>query len=297
MARSLILIWVVLVGFSAYGQELNCRVIVNAQQVQTSERAIFQEMEVAFAEFLNNRKWTNDEYEQEEKIKCNLIINVSEMPSIGVFEASVQILSSRPVFNTDYESVLLNFADRDWTFEYITSQPLQFNENTFTSNITSLLAFYAYMIIGLDYDSFSELGGEPYFQSAWQIVLNSQQSGFVGWDQFNSVRNRYWFAENVLSNQLEGIRRAYYMYHRLGMDLLNDKPDEARQKILECLELLQEADKARPRTIFTIAFLDAKSEELAQIFSTGNIAPRRQAYNILTTIDPTKAELFGVMIK
>ena len=279
------------------GQELNCRVVVNAEQVQTTERAVFKEMEIAFAEFMNNRAWTDDEFADEERINCNLIINISEMPAIGRFQASVQILSSRPIYGTDYESVLLNFADRDWTFEYIQSQPLQFNENSFLSNITSLLAYYAYIIIGLDYDSFEELGGEPHFQTAWQIVTNAQQSGFNGWEQFNSIRNRYWLAENLLNNQLEPIRRAYHQYHRLGLDILNETPDEGRSEILASLSKLKKANTARPRSILMISFLDAKSDELSQIFSKGNRTEGRSAYNILTGIDPVKAEDFQAMIK
>ncbi len=278
-------------------QELNCRVVVNADQVQTTERSIFQEMEVTFAEFMNNRRWTEDQYDQEERINCNLVLTISEMPSIGRFEASVQVLSSRPVFNTDYESVLMNFADRDWTFEYVASQPIQFSENTFLDNISSLLAYYAYMIIGFDYDSFSELGGEDYFQKAWQVVINAQQSGYPGWEQFNSIRNRYWLGENLLSNEMEPIRRAYYNYHRTGMDNLSEQPDEARKAILNSLKEVQKANNVRPRSILTISFLDAKADELAQIYSSGALAERRDAYNILTNIDPTKSEIFEVMIK
>jgi len=286
-----------LVPLGVSAQELNCRVVVNADQVQTTERSIFQEMEVIFAEFMNNRRWTEDQYDQEERINCNLILTISQQPSIGRFEASVQVLSSRPVFNTDYESVLMNFADRDWTFEYVASQPIQFSENTFLDNISSLLAYYAYMIIGFDYDSFSELGGEDYFQKAWQVVINAQQSGYPGWEQFNSIRNRYWLAENLLSNEMEPIRRAQYQYHRQGMDLLSEQPDDAHKSILESLGQIQKANNARPRSILTISFLDAKSDELAQIFSTGNPSERREAYNILTNIDPTKSEVFEVMIK
>ena len=230
----------------SYSQELRCRVIVNANQVETTERGIFQEMEVALAEFMNNRKWTDDLFEQEERINCNFILNISNIPSLNRYEASVQILSSRPVFNTDYESVLLNFADRDWSFEYISSQPLQFNENAFLTNLTSMLAFYAYIIIGMDYDSFEELGGDVYFQRAWQVVINAQQTGFQGWEQFNSIRNRYWLAENLLANEMEPIRRAYYKYHRLGLDLLGEKPEEARDAILESIGLVQRANNTRP---------------------------------------------------
>lgn len=295
--RRINLLILLLLPLSVFSQELNCRVVVNADQVQTTERSIFQEMEVTFAEFMNNRRWTEDQYDQEERINCNIILTISQMPSLGRFEASVQVLSSRPVFNTDYESVLMNFADRDWTFEYVASQPIQFSENTYLDNISSLLAYYAFMIIGFDYDSFSELGGEDYFQKAWQVVLNAQQSGYPGWEQFNSIRNRYWLAENLLSNEMEPIRRAQYQYHRQGMDNLSEQPDDAHKSILESLGQIQKANNARPRSILTISFLDAKADELAQIFSTGNPSERRQAYNILTNIDPTKSEVFEVMIK
>ncbi len=291
------LLFLFLLPLTLVAQELNCRVVVNADQVQTTERSIFQEMEVTFAEFMNNRRWTEDQYDQEERINCNIILTISQMPSLGRFEASVQVLSSRPVYNTDYESVLMNFADRDWTFEYVPSQPIQFSENTYLDNLSSMLAYYAYMIIGFDYDSFSELGGEDYFQRAWQVVINAQQSGYPGWEQFISIRNRYWLAENLLSNEMEPIRRAQYQYHRQGMDILSEQPDEAHKFILESLAQIQKANNARPRSILTISFLDAKADELAQIFTTGNPTERRQAYNILTNIDPTKSEVFEVMIK
>ncbi len=287
------------VGLSSWGfsQELNCRVIVNAQQVQTTERGIFQDMETEFAQFLNNTKWTNDIFDEEEVINCNLLININEQPSIGVFEATVQVLSSRPVYGTNYESVLLNFADRDWTFEFVQSQPLRFNENVFTSNITSLLAFYAYIIIGMDYDSFSELGGEPYYEKAWNIVNNAQQSGFNGWQQFNSIRNRYWLVENLRNPQLEGIRNALYAYHRTGLDIMADQKDEAEGNILSALSEVQRANRARPRSILTITFMDAKSNELTQLFGETSLAKRRQAYNLLNSIDPSRSDDYRVLIE
>ncbi len=280
-----------------FSQELNCRVIVNAQQVQTTERQIFQDMETEFAQFLNNTKWTNDIFDEEEIINCNLLININDQPSIGVFEASVQVLSSRPVYGTNYESVLLNFADRDWTFEFVQSQPLNFNENVFTTNITSLLAFYAYIIIGMDYDSFSELGGEPFYEKAWNIVNNAQQSGFNGWQQFNSIRNRYWLVENLRNPQLEGIRKALYAYHRNGLDIIADQKDEAEGNILSALSEVQRANRARPRSILTITFMDAKSDELTQLFGETSLAKRRQAYNLLNSIDPSRSDDYRVLIE
>lgn len=277
-------------------QELNCRVIVNAQQVQTTERAIFTEMETAFEQFLNTTKWTSDEFKIEEVIKCNIVITISEMPSMGVFDASVQVLSSRPVYGTSYESVVLNFADRDWSFEYLQSQPLRFNENTFTNNITSLLAYYAYMIIGFDYDTFSELGGTPYYQKAFQIVNNAQQSNYPGWQQFNSVRNRYWLVESVQNPQLEPIRKALYTYHRNGLDIMADQRPDAEKNILSSLADIQRANRARPRSILMITFMDAKAVELIQLFSESSLPTRRQAYNYLNNLDPSRTDEYKALI-
>ncbi|WP_462248116.1 type IX secretion system protein PorD [Ekhidna sp.] len=281
----------------SFSQELNCRVIVNAQQVQTTERAVFAEMETEFAQFLNTTKWTNDSFEEEEVISCNLVITISEMPSIGVFRASVQVLSSRPVYGSSYESVILNFADRDWDFEYVQSQPLRFNENTFTSNITSMLAYYAYMIIGFDYDTFSELGGTPHFENAFKIVNNAQQTNYTGWQQFNSVRNRYWLVENLQNPQLEPIRKALYNYHRNALDIITDDRQKAEKTILEALSGIQRANRARPRSILTISFMDAKSGELQQLFSESNLATRRQAYNLLSNIDPSRTDEYKSLIE
>ena len=239
-----IVILLLFAGFAASSQELNCRVIINAQQVQTTERDVFTDMETSFAQFLNTTKWTSDEYKPEEVIKCNMVITISEMPSIGVFNASVQVLSSRPVYGTNYETVVMNFADRDWSFEYVQSQPLRFNENTFTDNITSLLAYYAYMIIGFDYDTFSELGGTPHFEKAFQVVNNAQQTNYPGWQQFNSVRNRYWLVESVQNPQLEPMRTALYNYHRLGLDIMVEDLEEAEKSILSALADFQRANKS-----------------------------------------------------
>lgn len=287
----------VIFSFSSVAQELNCRVIVNADQIQTTERAIFPEMETEFGQFMNTTKWTNDEFREEEVINCNLVINITEMPSLGVFRASVQVLSSRPVYGTSLETVVMNFADRDWDFEYLQSQPLQFNENAFLSNITSLLAYYAYMIIGFDYDTFSELGGNPHFEKAFQIVNNAQQTNFTGWQQFNSNRNRYWLIENIQNPQLEPIRKALYEYHLKGLDIMLDEREQAEKNILAALSEIQKANRARPRSILTISFMDAKSSELQEIFAESSLATRRQAYNLLSNIDPSRTDEYKALIQ
>jgi hypothetical protein len=279
-----------------WGQELNCRVMINHQQIQISDATVFSKMEEDFTRFLNERKWTNVEFAPEERIKCNLLVTITAMPAIGTFEASAQVISARPIYGTDYESVLLNFGDRDWSFSYLTTKPIMFNENTYMDNISSMLAFYAYVIIGMDFDSFGELAGDPYYQKAFLVVNNAQQSNYPGWQQFGSTRNRYWLIENLQNPSLTPIRTALYNYHRLGMDIMREQPDEAKNVIVKSLEDVQKANRARPRSILTISFMDAKAAELTNIFATGSPTVRRKAYNILTTIDPSKADKFKAMI-
>lgn len=280
-----------------FSQELNCRVIVDAQQVQITERGIFEDMEKEFALFMNTTKWTNDTYSEEEVIKCNILITISEMPSIGVFNASVQVLSSRPVYGTNYETIMLNFADRNFNFNYVESQPIRFNPNTFTDQISSLLAYYAYIIIGFDYDSFEDLGGTPYFEKAFDIVNNAQSSGFEGWTQFNSTRNRYWLIENIINPQLEPVRKANYNYHRLGLDRMAQQQEEAEKSILEALSDVRRANRARPRSILTISFMDAKATEIVKMFGDSALPTRRQAYNLLINIDPARTDQYKKLIE
>lgn len=292
----LVSIFLLCIAISSAAQELNSRVIVDAQQIETSERKVFEDMENEFEQFLNTTKWTDDTFAEEEVIDCNFLITISEMQGVGVFSATVQVLSSRPVYNSSYESLLLNFADRDWDFEYVKSQPLQFNENTFISNIVSLLSYYAYVIIGFDYDSFSELGGNPYFEKAFEIVNVAQNTAFEGWSQFNNVRNRYWLIENLRSPQLEPVRLALYKYHRKGLDTSTEDKEASEKIILECLSDIQKANRAKPRSILVIAFMDSKADELIQIFRDSDLPTRRQAYNLLNNIDPARSDQFKALI-
>lgn len=297
MKRSLVCIVLILLVYPTTAQELNCRVTINADQVQTTDRRIFKDMETAFSNFLNNTKWTSDIFETNEKIKCNLLITLQNPTSIGNYQATVQIQSARPVYNSNYESILLNFADRDWQFEYVESQPLNFNENIYTSNLTSLLAFYAYVIIAMDYDSFSQLGGGEFYRQALNIATNAQAANRPGWNTLGSTRNRYWLIENLTNSQMQDIRVGLYEYHRLGLDTFEQSPDESRKTILSVLEKIRKVRKTYPNSIFVIAFLDAKSDELINIFSDGNIQVRRQAFDILAEIDPSKRSDYEAIIK
>lgn len=293
------ILFMILAGLplAGFAQELKCAVTINASQIQTSDAGIFKDMENAIEQFMNGRKWTNDTYKNHEKINCNFLITISKMPSIGSFEASVQVQSARPVFNSNYSSLLFNFADREWEFEYIESLPLEYNDNTFTSNLTSMLAMYAYLIIGSDYDSFSELGGTPYFQRALSVVNNAQQSTMPGWQAIGSNRNRYWIVENLNNPQMVDLRKAIYSYHRLGLDTFETNPDQSRQIILNGLKEIQKVRDINPNAILVVSFFDAKGKELANIFSDGNIQVRRQAYDIITAIDPSNRSNYEKIIQ
>jgi len=271
-----------------FGQELNFKVVVNAEQVQTTDRAIFVDMERAFANFLNTRKWTNDSFKNYEKINGTLFLNITKMPSIGNFTANAQITSARPVYNTNYESVLLNFADREWEFEYIESMPLEYNDNTYISNLTSMLAFYAYIVLGMDYDSFAELGGTPYFQKALTVVNNAQPSNRPGWQALGSNRNRYALIENLNNPQMVELRKNTYRYHRLALDTFDKNPDQSRGIVLDVLKHLKTVWGIYPNAIFVVSFFDTKANELVNIFSDGSLGVRREAYDILNSIDPKR---------
>lgn len=282
---------------SSFSQELNATVVVNYDNIETNETRVFEDMEISFSQFLNNRKWTRDAYAPEERINCNFIITIDQMPSVSDFQAAVQIQSSRPVFGTNYETLLLNFADRDWTFRYVEDQPLNFNPNSFTDNISSLLAFYAYIIIGLDYDSFSNLGGQPHFETAQQIVVNAQQQG-GGWDQFGgNQRNRYWLVENMINPQMIPIREGLYHYHRQGLDLFVAEEDEGRSNILKAIQGMEEVSKLFPQAIAIISFFDAKNDELVSVFTKGDPAVRRDAYNTLVAINPSETDKYQSIIR
>ena len=287
MIKQILLIGFLFASLASYAQELNCTVSINATQVQTTERTVFRDMKTAIEQFMNSRKWTNDSYKNYEKINCNMLITITRMPSVGNFAASVQIQSARPVYNTNYSTLVFNFADRDWEFEYVESLPLEYNDNTYTTNLTSMLALYAYMIIGVDYDTFSELGGSPYFQRALQVVNNAQQSNRPGWQSMQNNRSRYWIVENFNNPQMTDLRKALYSYHRLGLDTFDEDPDKSREVILKGLKDIKKVRDINPTAVIIVSFFDAKGKELANIFSSGNIQVRREAYDVIKAIDPS----------
>ena len=274
-------------------QELDCTVQINSEQVQTQEKQVFDDMQRALQQFMNTTKWTDEEFEEEEKIKCDMLITLGKGNSITNFTATVQVKSLRPIYGTDYESPMLNFFDNNWVFTYNIGDPLIFAENTYSTELTSLMAFYAYIIIGMDFDTFSKQGGSPYYERARNIVNNSQNNGGKGWSNIGGdTRDRYWLSENLNSPQFEPFRDALYTYHRLVMDNFTEKEEEGREKLLTVLEDIAQVQSLQPTSVTLNAFFDAKAQELAQIFSRGDMEVRQAAVDILMKLDPTNSNVY-----
>lgn len=278
-------------------QDLNCKVQIITQQLATTDKSIFIEMEKSIFEFINNTKWTTDIIQINERIECNLIINVKEQLGIDEFKATAQIQSSRPVFNTSYNSTLFNYMDEDWTFKYIINQPLEFNENDARSNLTSLIAYYVYIIVGLDYDSYSLFGGTTYFQKARQIVNNAQTQPGKGWKAFDGTRNRFILVDNLLDNNFKPVRETIYKYHRLGLDVMSQNIDNGRDEIKELLPKLLKLAKDRPNSMILNIFFSAKSDELVNIFSRALPSDKQAIIQTLSEIDPGNSNKYQQISK
>ena len=288
MKKIISILLITITAFTAYNQELKCNVSVNAQKIQGTNKQKFQTMQKAIYEFMNNTKWTPNIFSIEERIECTIQINLTEEVSTDRYKGTMQIQSNRPVYNSSYNSVLINFRDADIEFSYTEFQAMDFNENTYISDLTSILAYYAYVIIGFDYDTFSDHGGNPFFEKAEKIVTNAQNSGINGWKSFENKINRYWIISNILNNKYEPVREFMYQYHRLGLDLMADKPAQARQTITESLKKLQKVYREKPDALMAYIQLifDAKADEFVNIYSEGFPDERNRVFKILSEINP-----------
>lgn len=279
-----------------YGQELNCVVQINSDQVQGTNKSVFNTLQKSISEFVNNRHWSEMTFANNERIECNMNIIVKKVDGED-FTAEIQVQSRRPVYNSGYYTTLFNFRDNSFTFNYKEYEPLEINQNTITSNLTAVLAYYSYLIIGFDMDSYSRLGGTPFFQSAENIVNAAQGADLPGWKAFESTRNRYALVNNLTDEAFKKFRNYYYEYHRLGLDEMTANVDNARAKILSGLPLLREANRARPSAILVATFLDSKTDELVNIFSKGNDQEKKNAYEILCDVNPTKTDFYEKILK
>jgi hypothetical protein len=283
------------------GQELKCNVQVVSQQIQGTNKQVVQTLQNAIYEFMNNRVWTNHVYTFEERIECNLMFNITEQLSADEFKGTLSVQARRPVYNTNYNTVTLNFVDNDIHFKYVEFSPLEFDLNSHLSNLTSILAFYAYFILGLDYDTFSLLGGSPYFTNAERIVMNAQNVPETGWKPMDDLahKSRYWLVKDMLDTEYEPVREFNYRYHRLGLDTMDEKVAEGRAEITNSLELLQQVYRNRPDPYMYLLSLvfDAKVDEIVNVYTESYPEERTRAHTILVEINKTNSNKYKAILE
>jgi len=294
MKRLLLIIMLTLWGISSYAQEMNCIVSVSAQQLEGTDKHIFETLQNAIYEFINNRKWTNYNVRVEERIECTMLITVSQRLGADEYSGNINLVLRRPVLNSAYNSVLLNYIDKGFQFRYTEFQPLDYNDGTFSSNLTSVIAFYTYMYLGLYFDSFSQNGGQAFLVKAQDVVTAAQSASEPGWKAFDGTRNRYWMVENFLNPSNSALREFYYKYHRLGLDQMYEKVDAGRDNCTQSLDGIMTLFNSKPDLFALQLLTDAKRDEFINIYSDQKVPPTEKAtvLNIFKEIDPANGSKY-----
>lgn len=286
---------------SAYSQELKCNVTINSDQIAGTNKEVFNTLKQSIEEYVNTLRWTNMTFQEKERIECSMLLVVKSVQD-NVYNCEFTCQSRRPVFGTTYASPMLNIKDNYFIFTYEEYDRLDYQQSTFTTNLTALLAYYCYLIIGHDMDSFSKLGGTPFFQACEDIVNAAQsasldQAEAAGWKAFESNRNRYALISNIMDEAFKKYRVFYYDYHRHGLDAMVSNVANGRARIAKEIGVLKEAYSARPATYVVGAFLDAKNDELVNIFSEGTSEEKKHVYDILMDVDPTRQTQYDKILK
>ncbi|MFM8431849.1 MAG: DUF4835 family protein, partial [Bacteroidota bacterium] len=295
LLQVLIILCALIATQTVSAQELNCSVSVLSPNATESDRTVYTLLQTSIREFVNNRKWTNDQFLNQERIECSITITISERVSVDEFKANIQIQSRRPVYKSSYNSPLFNHQDNDFNFRYLQDQILEFDEANISSNLTAVLGYYCYMIIGLDYDSYSLEGGMPYFMKAQTVVNNAQSLPERGWKAFESQRNRFWLVENILHTQFKTLRSCMYKYHRLGFDILADNLNDGRAAVLNALKELRTAYNNRPNSFALQVFFNAKADEIVSLFSQAPGDEKSQLVQLLSLIDPANSLKYNAL--
>ncbi len=283
-----------LIAHCSNAQELNCKVSISTDQLTVNEQrgsTIYAQIQNVMQEFLNNRRWTNDNFSNDEKINCSLSVILVKASASGDYEATANFQVRRPVYGTGYETVLLNYVDKSFNFSYATNSPLTYNDNNYNDNLTQILAFYAYIALAYDYDSFGKFGGTNFAQKA-QNVVNIAQNAGGGWVASSDIRNRYWIPENLLNQQMQPLREGFYNYHRLGMDNYATNSATSRKQIVDYLNTIKQVNQTRPGQVWLRLFFESKSVELINIFSDAPVDERKKVAPLLTSLDPTNSEAY-----
>lgn len=295
MKRCLLIVALLFACALAKAQDLNARVKILAPKIQVSNKRIFTTLETAMKDFLNGRKWAADVINPNERINCNFVLNITNWDGGSNFSCEMQVQSSRPVFNASYTTTLLNINDKDVDFTYTEGQTIDYSDQNFQNNLSSVMAFYAYIIVGMDYDSFSRYGGSPYFAQAQTVVQNAQTASFKGWKAFDSNLNRYWLSENLNNKLYNNLRSFIYDYHRNGLDLMADNATNARKAIANLLPQLTQVDRKRIGSYLPLAFFTAKDDEFVSIFSKSVGPEKAEARNNLLLADPSNGNKYDTL--
>ncbi|MEJ7737368.1 MAG: DUF4835 family protein [Chitinophagaceae bacterium] len=304
LRTSIIIALIYGLAVTAEAQELQARISVNASRVGSkTDKKVFQTLQASLLTFLNSRKWTKETFQPNERIVCNFLLNINQAEN-NIFTASLTVQAARPVYNSSYETPLINFIDENVAFRYVEYQPLEFNENRVSgtdpvaSNLTAILAYYVNIIIGLDFDSFSIRGGDPYFQKAQNIVNNAPDGrDIIGWRAFDGQRNRYWLMENLTNSRYALVHDAIYSYYRVGMDNMYENETEGRTAIMNTLNLLNNINTEAPNSMILQFFFVGKSNELIKIFKKAPADERSRALDILAKLDITNANSYKQELK
>lgn len=293
MKKTIVFLFLTIMALRLHAQELNCQINVMAPQIQNVDKKVFETLQQAIFEFMNNTKWTSDKFLNQERIECSVTITINERVSNDEFKGSIQVTSRRPIFNTSYYSPILNFNDDDFQFKYIEYQPLEFTENSSNPNLTAVLGFYAYIILGMDYDSFHLNGGGQFFAKAQTLVNNMQNAREAGWRAFEGTRNRYWLAENLTNPVFKPFHEMFYQYHIKGLDVMSKKKDDGLSNITESLELLSDVYREKPGSLLLQTLFYAKADEIVNIFSGAYPDQKVRITNLLNEIDPANATKYA----
>jgi hypothetical protein len=287
--KSVLLLLALLTGSSLKAQELLCTIEVNSQQVEGSSKSVFETLQEAMNEYVNNRKWTNTNFSANEKIECRMFFTIKTYED-DKMKGDLQVQVSRPVYNSSYTTTLLNFKDSKIEFDYKEGDQLIFSENSMESNLTAILNFYAYLFLAIDFDSFSPMGGQAYFDKAASVVQMAQSSGEVGWKAFEDTKNRSAVLSSYTDSNTAGVRRILYNYHRKGLDEMVTSPDKGRAVITESLGELEKVYKTSPMSVALSIFRDTKLDELVNIYSKASQTERTTVFDLLSPIYPTDSE-------
>ena len=305
MAKKFLLCILICYSLGAHAQELNARVTIVSSQIRSSvDKKVFNTLQTALNNFLNTRKWTSEVYQQQEKIVCNFLLNLQEVADDNIYKATLTVQGARPVFNTSYVSPLINFQDGDFSFKYVEFQSIEFNDNRVTgtdpiaSNLTAVIAYYVYLILALDHDSFSPRGGDQYFQKAQNIVNNAPEGRAInGWKAFDGIRNRYWLMENFTNTRYNLVHDAYYTYYRQSLDRFYEDENGAREQMINCLNNLNTLNTANPNLMVMQFFFQGRYDELIKIFKRAMPQDKSRAAELLQRLDVSNAGRYKEELK